>query len=232
MEGQEIYKRIGLIMQEANASCKNNNNAQQGFKYRGIDDVYNAIQPIMAKHGVFSVLKQRDFMKRDQGTTKSGGIMHFMHAMYDVHFYAPDGSFVVVTLEAEGMDTADKGTNKCHSVVHKYALLTLLMIPTEDLAEPDAHTPEAMIPKPIPQPVVHLATDAQRKAMFARAKEIHGVDGEKELRALVANFGHESTKQVTGAEATLILGDLDRQAKMKVMEQAHGAPEKPQEELF
>jgi hypothetical protein len=83
-----------------------------------------------------------------------------------------------------------------------------------------------------PEPVVHLATDAQRKAMFARAKEIHGVDGERELRALVANFGHESTKEVTAVEATLILGELDRQAKIKVMEQAHGAPEKPQEELF
>ena len=42
MEGQ-IYKLIGQAMGKIGAIGKNSKNAQQGFMYRGIDAVYNAL---------------------------------------------------------------------------------------------------------------------------------------------------------------------------------------------
>ena len=50
-----IYQAMAEVMKDIDAVGKNQKNQQQGFKFRGIDDVYNAVHPILAKHGVFTV---------------------------------------------------------------------------------------------------------------------------------------------------------------------------------
>ena len=51
----DIYQKINAIMRELPAIGKDKQNKQQGFAYRGIDDVMNALFPLLAKHGVFVV---------------------------------------------------------------------------------------------------------------------------------------------------------------------------------
>jgi hypothetical protein len=72
------------------------------------------------------------------------------------------------------MDSGDKGTNKCHSVAHKYALLTLLMIPTEDMAEPDAHTPEPATFKKQPEPAFEPEPAPTLPADLLKSLESYG----------------------------------------------------------
>jgi len=55
MAAGKIYKAIPCIMGEINAIGKNKKNTQQGFMYRGIDDVMNAINPALVKHSVFII---------------------------------------------------------------------------------------------------------------------------------------------------------------------------------
>lgn len=219
----QIYTAIAAIMAEVPAIGKNKHNQQQGFKFRGIDDVYNNVQPLFAKHGVFPVVQQREMMHRVEGQTRSGGTMYRMTALYDVRFYAKDGSFVTVTLEAEGMDSADKGTNKCHSVAHKYALLTLLMIPTEDMAEPDAHTPEpatfpAQQPKQAPPATrpPSLVTEAQITKIHAMGNQAYPQTWD-EVREKVVDFSTngrvKSVKDLTADEASSLIDRLDRKIK-------------------
>ena len=43
-----IYSKIAAIIADLGAIEKSKNNKEQGFKYRGIDDVYNAIHPLFA----------------------------------------------------------------------------------------------------------------------------------------------------------------------------------------
>ena len=50
-----IYQSIAGIMSEGYAIAKEKRNQQQGFMYRGIDDVMNTFQPLMAKYKVFCV---------------------------------------------------------------------------------------------------------------------------------------------------------------------------------
>ena len=50
-----IFEAMAAIMVDIDAVGKNQKNQSQGFKFRGIDDVYNAVHPILAKHGVFTV---------------------------------------------------------------------------------------------------------------------------------------------------------------------------------
>lgn len=215
-----IYTAIAAVMAEVSAIGKNKHNNQQGFKYRGIDDVYNHVQPLFAKHGVFPVIQQRELMQRSTGETKSGGTMHKMSALYDVKFYAKDGSNVTVTLEAEGMDSADKGTNKCHSVAHKYALLTLLMIPTEDMPDPDAHTPEpatftAPQPKPAPRHQA-MISEAQVTKIHAMGHQAYPQTWD-EVREKVVDFSTngrvKSVKDLTADEASSLIDRLDRKIK-------------------
>lgn len=48
-----IFGLMGQAMREIGAIGKDSKNQQQGFFYRGIDAVYNALNPVMAKLGLF-----------------------------------------------------------------------------------------------------------------------------------------------------------------------------------
>jgi hypothetical protein len=53
MENKLIYERIALINKEVEAIEKNQENTQQHFKYRGVDQVLNELHNLFAKHDVF-----------------------------------------------------------------------------------------------------------------------------------------------------------------------------------
>ena len=55
MSQGKIYEAISSVMADIGAVGKNDVNKTQGFKYRGIDAVMNALNPAMVKHKVFCV---------------------------------------------------------------------------------------------------------------------------------------------------------------------------------
>lgn len=141
-----IFEAMAEVMRDVDAIGKNQKNQQQGFKFRGIDDVYNAVHPIFAKHGVFTaptVLAER----AEERQTKSGGNLIYRILTIKYTFFASDGSSFETTVVGEGMDSGDKGANKAMAVAHKYALLQTLCIPTEDMIDPDSQVPEQSVPK-------------------------------------------------------------------------------------
>ena len=141
-----IFEAMAEVMRDVDAIGKNQKNQQQGFKFRGIDDVYNAVHPILAKHGVFTaptVLAERT----EERQTKSGGNLIYRILTIKYTFFASDGSSFESTVVGEGMDSGDKGANKAMAVAHKYALLQTLCIPTEDMIDPDSQVPEQSVPK-------------------------------------------------------------------------------------
>lgn len=147
-----IYQSINAIMDEIPAIGKNQTNAQQGFKYRGIDAVMNALQPALSKHGVFVVPEILSHTREDRVTQKGANLIYsVIHVKYT--FYAQDGSFVIASVIGEGMDSADKSTNKALSVAFKYACFQVFCIPTEEMIDPDSETPEPSEPKKEPEKV-------------------------------------------------------------------------------
>jgi len=56
MEKNKIFQQIPLIMAEIDPVAKSRSNQAQGYKFRGIDDVYAAVQATLAKHKVFPVV--------------------------------------------------------------------------------------------------------------------------------------------------------------------------------
>jgi hypothetical protein len=158
MDEQRIYKAISEAMKDIEPIAKNRKNQQQGFQYRGVDDVMTELAPILTKHGIFIVPEVLE-QKREERQTKSGGNLNYSIQRIAFHFTADDGSKVTAVVVGEGMDGADKASNKALSVAFKYACLQVFCIPTEDSKDPDDETMPPSIPKnqpPQPDPnVIH-----------------------------------------------------------------------------
>lgn len=137
----KIYAAMAGIMNDMVAIGKNSVNQQQGFKYRSIDAAYNALQPIMAKNGVFNTPEVLEKW-REERTNSKGTILAFTVLRMKYTFYADDGSYVSCIVEGEGMDSGDKSSNKAMAIAHKYALMQTFCVPTEITDDPDAQVHE------------------------------------------------------------------------------------------
>lgn len=137
-----IYAAICGVMEDVGAVGKGDYNKSQGFKYRGIDAVMNALNPAMIKHKIFctpEVLEQ----SRQERTTKGGSALIYSVCRMRYRFFTTDGSYVDAVVVGEGMDSGDKATNKAMAVAFKYACFQTFCIPTENLMDdPDKETPE------------------------------------------------------------------------------------------
>lgn len=151
-ENEKIYEAISNVMAEIGAIGKEKKNQQQGFMYRGIDDVMNALQPALVKHKVFiapEVLSEQ----REERASKNGGVMFSVRLEISYKFYTTDGSFIETKVIGEAMDSGDKATNKAMSIGYKYACFQVFCIPTEEMKDPDAeiHEPAPKDVKPVKQ---------------------------------------------------------------------------------
>ena len=148
-----IYAAINSIMSEIGHIGKNKRNEQQGFMFRGIDDVMNQLKPLLAKHGVFIMPEVIDRIREERVTEKTyNGQVKRSTLIYSIltvrhHFIATDGSEVVSTTIGEGMDSGDKASNKAMAIAYKYACFQVFCIPTEEMAkdDPDSDTPDSSV---------------------------------------------------------------------------------------
>lgn len=137
----KIYEAISNVMAEIGAIGKEKKNLQQGFMYRGIDDVMNALQPALVKHKVF-IAPEVLHELREERTTQKGGAMFSVRLEIAFKFYTVDGSFIETKVIGEAMDSGDKATNKAMSIGYKYVCFQVFCIPTEEMVDPDAECHE------------------------------------------------------------------------------------------
>lgn len=156
--GAQIYPLIGEAMRRLTAVAKDSVNQTQGFKYRGIDAVMNALYPVMSELGLFFVPEVLEQTREERTTTKFYNGQEkkttLLYSLLKIRYtmYAPDGSNVSAVVIGEGMDSGDKASNKAMAVGLKYAAFQLFMIPTEEMKndDPDRVTHE-VDPKPEPK---------------------------------------------------------------------------------
>jgi hypothetical protein len=139
-----VYQCIAAVSGEIAKTgiAKDRKNAQQGYSFRGIDEVFNALAPLLAKHHLVILprILSRECVER---TSKSGSAQFFVivEAEFD-YVSAADGSKHTVRTFGEAQDSADKATNKAMSAAYKYAAFQTFCIPTEGDNDADAVTPE------------------------------------------------------------------------------------------
>ena len=136
----KVYQAIGAVSQELSAQgiSKARNNAQQGYKFRGIDDVLNALSGALVKAGLVILPRctERELVERQ--TAKGGAIFNVTCRVEFDLVSTEDGSKHTVCTYGEAMDSADKATNKAMSAAYKYLALLVFCIPTEASPETDA----------------------------------------------------------------------------------------------
>lgn len=144
----QIYEQIPKVMAEVGAIGKDDKNPQQGYKYRGIDAVMNALHPAMVKHKIFAVPTEMEELNREERQSTKGGILKYSVIRVKYRIYAEDGSYIESEVIGEGMDSGDKSVNKAMSVAFKYACFQTFCIPTEEMIDPeiDSPTPTVKVP--------------------------------------------------------------------------------------
>jgi len=115
------------------------------YNYRGIDDLVDAVHPIIAAHGVTFAPHTVSILDRMEKTTKSGSTQYHLRAIVTYYVYGPAGDYISASVLAEGTDTGDKAGNKLMSGAYKYALSQVLSVPFS-MDDQDANYSEPITP--------------------------------------------------------------------------------------
>lgn len=185
---KNIYESIAAVMKDIGAVGKDSRNAQQGFMFRGIDAVMNALSPALIKNKVFVVPEVLEQTREERKTEKKDqyGNMKTSTLIYSIckikyTFYAEDGSSLSATVIGEGMDSGDKATNKAMSIAFKYACFQVFCIPTEEMVDPDAECHDVQPKAPEVDPNAKISA-VHVKALVSKCKK-EGVSEDK-IKAL------------------------------------------------
>lgn len=145
-ESKHVYRLIADVAAEVAAvgigKNQRNTGPGGGYSFRGIDDIYNTVGPIMARHGLV-VLPRVLSREVSERTSRGGGALFCVVVEVEFDFVsAHDKSSHTVAIFGEAFDSGDKATNKAMSAAYKYALIEALCIPTQGDNDADATTHE------------------------------------------------------------------------------------------
>jgi len=145
-----VYAALAAVMADVDHVAKRDQNKTQGFNFRGIDAVVNAVGPALRKHKVI-VVPEVERYEYGTLTTSNGRAMGHARLVVSFTFYGPDGSSIRSSAAGEAFDSGDKATPKAHSVAFRTALLQALALPTDD-PDPDQFAYERGAPGAPPAP--------------------------------------------------------------------------------
>ena len=140
----KVYQAINAVQAALSVEgiSKSRSNQQQGYKFRGIDDVFNALSPLLAKHGLCILPRCTERICAERVNAKGTALLYVtVRAEFDF-VSSEDGSTHPVATYGEAMDSGDKATNKAMSAAYKYAAMQAFSIPTEGDNDADAQTHE------------------------------------------------------------------------------------------
>lgn len=148
IENPKIYAAIAGVIADCGIVGKDKVNKQQGFKYRSVDDVFNALHPALAKNKVVIIPTVVERQCEEVGKTKNGTAILKVICKVKYDICAEDGSRVTSIIYGEGMDMGDKATNKAMAIAYKYLCFQVFCIPTEEMSDPDGESLEEKIRTP------------------------------------------------------------------------------------
>jgi hypothetical protein len=194
-----IQVLLGKILAELPAIGKNQENTQQGFRFRGHDDVMKELNPLLGKYGVVVVPNVRERLT-SQRTTRQNTVMFEVNLLVGYTFYGPGGDSIVASVWGEGTDSGDKATNKAMTMAFKNVLAQVFAVSTEEGRQYDADyqtVEETQAPntRPDPEPAAE------------QVKWWEPTDGQRRLIAIVDDMigkGQITEQQVQSAASTTV----------------------------
>lgn len=171
----EVYKAIAAVQGELAKTgiSKDGVNSSQNYKFRGIDQVYGALSPLLAKHGlcVLPRIVEREMHEKvtikEWNGQKKESVLFYVTVTAEFDFVSSeDGSSHTVRTYGEAMDSGDKATNKAMSAAYKYAAFMAFAIPTEGDNDADSQTHEVV------NASVQYISPAQEMDLIDLAREV------------------------------------------------------------
>ena len=210
-----IHEKIPAIIGEVKAVGKDHVNEAQKYKFRAIDDVYNALNGVLAKHKV-SIIPKYTLISNEVTTevkknewngkvTEKTQTTRSVLLQGNYKITAEDGSYEEVTTFGEAIDFGDKAFNKAMSQALKYCLFQVFCIPTEEEKDTEHQSPE--IPKKD-----EMITPEQVKALHTLITKT-----KTDTENLKKHYGVNSSKEFTKEKAAEVIKIL--QKKQEKMEQ-------------
>lgn len=136
-EVQKVFGCISAATQAlARAGIGKNKQCNGGgnFRYRGIDDVYAALSPVLVQCGL-TILPIRIEKEADA----QAGKMRLVKIKVCYRVAAvEDGSYIDVEALGEGADTGDKASGKAMSYAYKSLIFQLFCVPVEGQPDSDS----------------------------------------------------------------------------------------------
>lgn len=210
-----IYQQLAKILTDVPAIPKEQQNKQQGYAFRGIDDMYNALHGLFAKHQVVILPEviDKEYVQQLAGRNQSLATDARLTMRY--RLVAVDGSWTYMDVPGESRDFADKATNQAMSGALKYGLLSMFLIPLESVTDADAESP-AVVPdntQEVEKPP-SLAEKRMKKVKDAAwqhtdealDKDTRIAEGKAIVAQVVSQFGGEPKNQT---EVNAILANIE-----------------------
>jgi hypothetical protein len=199
---------IPLIREELGAVVKDQETlVGTKYKYRGHDQIVNAIVPLFNKYGLFTTVEDKllKYSGRNAGTKYATASL----IAKKVTFWAPDGTWVASTIVAESVDYSNKATGQASTYAYRIALEQTFTIPTGE-ADPDSNAaelePTSAPVQPKTQPVTQAAAGPSDEVKELRGAitilfKGRGVTEPKDVKARGEKFfnGREGWESNVGA---------------------------------
>jgi hypothetical protein len=131
---------VAEVMRDVQAVGKHDRNSAQGFNFRGIDAVVNAVGPALRKAGGF-IVPSIDRVTYETTQTAKGSALTVARVIVTYCVYGQTGEPILGSVTAEAFDSGDKATAKAMSVAYRTFLLQVLCLPTDE-PDPDSFTYE------------------------------------------------------------------------------------------
>lgn len=131
---EHVYIAINKVIEHFSKQGlkKNKTNDHFKFKFRGIDDLMQALSPILVKEKI-NILPKYTSRKEVQGEKAVKVVIEGGLQIVSI----VDGSHYTVYGFNEAIDRGDKATSKAMSLFYKYLLIQTFCIPVEGLEDGD-----------------------------------------------------------------------------------------------
>lgn len=181
----KVYRAINAVTKAIGKEgiAKGRKNVQQGYSFRGVDDVYNALSPFLGEHGLCILPRMLSREQTERESSKGGALFVVVVAAEFDFVSVEDGTKHTVRTYGEAMDSADKATNKAMSAAYKYACMQAFSIPTEGDNDADSTTHEVKPATKVitPMPKEDISEADERRLVRAGMELIDLVNQEPEI---------------------------------------------------
>lgn len=194
IESRNVYQLVAAVQAELaqRGIGKNQKNTFDNYNFRGIDDVYNALGPLLSRHGlvVYPEVTAREITERQ---SQKGGAL--FHVVLDIiyHFVSShDGTEVAVPVIGEAMDRGDKAINKAMSAAYKNACFQTFCIPVQGQdSENESHEVQPKSNRAIDAALEGVTFTPQQQAMISQYKASFVLAHENQDDAAVIELAEE-----------------------------------------